>query len=282
MGACAVSGSGWIGRESWRPGAMNAKLGAMTESGEGRGTTRRGFVRLATGLGLGSAALSAGACLERDSGRGAGPDAPDGGAMAAAAPLIRPTLRPWADDIVWMSTPSDEPPVAYVSMETRRVFVDRDYRDRVAWLLDAHISVSTALWRIPLPGDPGSEPITPGDALREFEEVEIRDWSPTMRPSMDDIRIRRGRSTLRRVELRCVPLAGREAPRVDSPLDSVVGEPEAWCSAGPWEISVADESPVGAIREEFMIVGTGLCHLEPACPGSGNVIQLVGWAARRG
>jgi hypothetical protein len=184
--------------------------------------------------------------------------------------------------MVWLSTPSDEPPVAYVSLETRRVFVDRDYRDRVAWLLDAHISVSTALWRIPLPGDLESEPIMPGDALREFEEMEIGDWSPTMRPSMDDIRIRRGRSALRRVDFRCVPLVGRGAPRPGSPSDTVAGEPDAWCSAGPWEISVVGASSVGTIREEFMIVGTGVRHSERTCSGSGNVVQMVGWAALPG
>ena len=166
-------------------------------------TDRRTFLRTlgAAGglLGVGSAA-------------GCTPDVPrrdvDSARGGPPRVLSRPTLRPWAADIVWIDAPGDEFPVAYVSMARRRVYVDRAYRDRATWLLHAHISVSTALWRIPLPGDPPGEPIMPGDTEREFEEIPMRAWDPSLRPSMDDVRIVRGRPVRRLVDFRCVPLVG--------------------------------------------------------------------------
>lgn len=182
-----------------------------------------------------------------------------------ATPITRPLLRPWADDIVWMADPSRELPVAYVSMERRQVFVDYDFRDRASWLLGAHISVSTALWRIPLPGDPPGQPVTPGDEAREFEELPMREWDASLTPAMDDIRVLRGRPVSRRVQLDCVPLLGTS---------------DSWLSAGPWEIQLSSGEATDSVREDFGVVGTGLLHPERVCAGRGEAVQLLSWAHR--
>ena len=197
---------------------------------------------------------------------------PSEGAVAVASDgsgaqiLSRPLLRPWASDMIWMAAPSEELPVAYVSMELLRVFIDYDFRDRAAALLKAHISVSTAHWRIPLPGDPEGQPVTPGDERREFEELSIREWDPTRAPTIDDIRIVRGSRALRRVDFSCVPL---------------VGSPEEfWLAAGPWGIWVADPVDDATTREDFMVVGTGLRYDERSCATGGESVQFVSWASR--
>lgn len=230
------------------------------------------------------------------SGAGAGgASGADGGASA----LTRPLLRPWADDLIWLDAPADELPVAYVSMALRQVFVDHDFRDRASWLLDAHISVSTAHWRIRLPGDPPGEPIAPGDSLREFEELSMRDWDPAMPPAMDDIRIRRGRALPRMVDFRCVPVIGMPNG-VGAPNATGVAD-ETWCSAGPWTFEAAvrvgadgqtvtrpDGPSSGAggmlvddtVREDFGPVGVGLRYSERSCAGDGDAVQLLTWARR--
>lgn len=191
----------------------------------------------------------------------------DGGSDAVR--LSRPVLRTWADDIVWLEARAGELPVAYVSMALRQVFVDREYRDRASWLLDAHISVSTAHWRIRLPGDPPRQPITPGDEVREFEELSIREWDPSMPPAMDDIRIRRGRATLQHVDFSCAPVLGSDRS-------------DAWCSAGPFSFRAAGGPRDDTVREDFAIVGTGLRFAERECASSGDAVQLLSWAVREG
>ena len=165
----------------------------MTDESMGTRSDRRAFLRRMTALSVGGASLSLLSCGSRDEGsaesqRGAEGETP-------VEPISRPLLLPWSEGIIRIAAPVAELPVAYVSMASRHVFVDLEFRDRASWLLSAHISVSTALWRIPLPGDPPGQPITPGDDLREFEEVSIRDWDPAMPPAEGDIRIRRGRRT---------------------------------------------------------------------------------------
>jgi hypothetical protein len=149
-------------------------------------------------------------------------------------------------------------------MALRQVFVDYEYRDRATWLLHAHISVSTALWRIPLPGDPEGQPIMPGDQAREFEELPMRSWNPSMPPAIDDIRILRGRPAARSVHFSCIPLVGADA----------------WLSAGPLNVTVSDGSGAESIREDFRILGTGLRWNERSCAGGGEAVQLLGWARR--
>jgi len=155
-------------------------------------------------------------------------------------------------------------------MASRRVFIDLEFRDRASWLLSAHISVSTALWRIPLPGDPPGQPITPGDELREFEEVSIRDWDPAMPPTEDDIRIRRGRRATTSVHFSCVPGGGLSGPEAGT----------EWFSAGPWSMDVCSPGPEETTREDFMLVGEGTRHTTRSCDGSGEPIRLITWACR--
>jgi len=161
-----------------------------------------------------------------------------------------------------MVAPAREQPAAYVSMATRRLFVDFEYRDQVYWDVRAHISVSTGLWRIPLVGDPPKEPITPGDELREFEEMSIRDWDPTADPAEGDIRIMRGRALPTRVDFTCAPLAGGGA----------------WYRAGPWDILQCGEPSEALCREDFRTVGTGTRYADRDCTALVGSVRVLTWA----
>ena len=235
-------------------------------------------------MGLGAAGLPLGvwACSPERRERPARPGGPN--------PITRPVLRPWADDIVHMVAPPGELPVAYVSMALRQVYVDSEYRDRAAWLLRAHISVSTLLWRIPLPGDPEGQPVVPGDERREFEELPMRAWNPSLRPAMDDIRIVRGEPVRRRADFACVPLVD-EGPAY--PLTASAATEERWVSAEPFDITVAAgpvpggptvaetgaASEAGTVREDFGLVGTALRFQERECAAAGEAVQLVSWVS---
>lgn len=153
--------------------------------------------------------------------------------------------------------------VAYVSMERMEVYVDRDFRDRASWLLDAHISVSTWHWRIPLPGDDPGVPITPGDEAREFEELDIALWDRSV-PSADDIRIVLADTVSRRITVACV---------------AVEGEEEALSAELP--VPVSKPSDGGTIREDFHLLGTGLLHADTTCAQSGErPVPVFGWGPR--
>lgn len=254
-------------------------------------TTRRDFVRALARAGtVGGVGTLPGCRLEEriDTGGDSAPSPGTGPASGSdsdsnLAPLDRPLLRPWADDIAWIAAPSDDLPVAYVSMSRRRVYVDHDYRDRAAWLLDAHISVSTAHWRIPLPGDSPGIPITPGDSAREFEEFAIREWDASDSPALDDIRILRGSRVTRTVAFACVPMAGGE-----------MGEGEladgTWYRAGPWGVDVvaggvgdpegADTEAPDVTREDFRIAGAGWRFSDRECTTNGDAVQFVMWSCR--
>ena len=232
--------------------------------------SRRNFVRLA---GSGAGVLVAGGAVSCTPGeRGAGD----------AAPLLtdRPILTEWADGIVQVRTPTPELPVAYVSMAHRQVFVDPEFRDRASWLLRAHISVSTWHWRIPLPDDPEGVPIAPGDEEREFEELSIREWDPSMPSAMDDIRIRRGRPVVRRIDLDCVELSGVRTVDVEADATTDSRPLEAWLRGGPFEVTVSDDSTADTVREDFRLLGTALRFRGRSCTGSGEAVQIAGWAAR--
>jgi len=235
---------------------------------------RRAFLRSLSVAVLGGSTLSVAGCRTEESEREAGGASGEAstlgtvGSRPGLRPAItRPVLLPWSEDIVRIAAPSPELPVAYVSRALRRIFVDHDYRDRATWLLDAHISVSTGHWRIRLPGDPPGQPVTPGDALREFEELAMHDWDGSMAPAMDDIRIRRGSRATQRVDFQCVSLAGGMSPT-------------RWYDAGPWDLGVCDGTSKDSTREDFMVMGTGLCHEGRACAQSGEAVQFVTWAIR--
>ncbi len=210
----------------------------------------------------------------RGSTAGPGDGAPDrssAGPSGKVAALSRPILRPWAADIVWISAPAVTLPVAYVSVARREVYVDSAFRDRASWLLRAHISVSTALWRIPLAGDPPQRPIPPGDEEREFEERPIGAWDPSMPPGVDDIRVVRGGAATRRVEFSCVSLTSTEPGAAAA----------RWLSGGPFELVVSDGTTDDTVREDFGIVGVGLRYLDRRCSGPGDAVQYVSWASRQ-
>lgn len=210
------------------------------------------------GPGLGGLASFVAACGPDSSGRAAG----DG----SSSPL-RVVVRPWADDIVRLARAEPPEPVAYVSMASRQVFVAYEHRDRASWLLDAHISVSTGLWRMPLHGDPPGVPVTPGDPLREFEELDLSAWDPAVAPSIDDVRIVRGRPVARAVRLDC-----GEAPR----------GAQVRYRVGPRTVVVSDSSTDVTMREDFVLGGTGLRFTDATCSSRAEVVQLVGWRVRGG
>lgn len=219
---------------------------------------RKTFLRRLAATGLGVPVASAWGCAD------GGAPSPSGSARASGARLDRPVLLAWSGEGVRIAAPTVERPVAYVSRALRQVFIDRAFRDHSKWILDAHISVSTGLWRIPLPGDPAGEPITPGDELREFEELDISLWTPALEPSEGDFRIQTGRPAPLRIEFECAPVAGGEA----------------WCSAGPFELRRCDGIGGEPCREDFIEVGTGLRHRLHACDGEGVPTRLLSWAVR--
>lgn len=216
--------------------------------------TRRAFLRSALGL-------SAGSMLATCS-----PTRRDGGSPDDTRPTIvsRPIVRPYGAEAVWMASPTVDLPVAYVSMATRQVFVDRDFRDRASWLLDAHISVSTGVWRIPLASDSPLVPISPGDEQREFAELTIGAWNPSVDPASGDIRILRGRRASVEIEGGCLPIQGTTD----------------WLTGSTVRIERSDRSPMGTTREDFGVVASGLRTSERDCAGTGVEVQILTWACR--
>ncbi len=194
--------------------------------------------------------------------------APSGRASSGAplSPVTRPVLLPWGTDAVHIAAPPREQPVAYVSMATRQLFVDHEYRDQVYWDLHAHISVSTGVWRLPLIGDEPGIPVQPGDQLREFEELSIRDWDPMAAAADGDIRILRGRPTPRVIDFDCAPLPGGRA----------------FYRAGPWRIQQCGEAPGALCREDLASVGTGERFADRECTRLLGRVRVVTWACLEG
>ena len=228
---------------------------------------RRSFLRRTAAAGFLAPALPLLACdpSGRDAVEGSVRDeAEGGGGGGPPASVSRPILLPWSDDAVHLWAPVSERPMAYLSRASRRIFVEHEARDRVYWLLGAHISVSSGLWRIPLPGDDPRVPIVPDDIEREFEEQPMRAWDPAARPSEGDFRIRRGAASRTRIEFACAPLSGGGA----------------WLGAGPLEIARCAAASDGACREDFMDVGTALRYPDRACAEPGRTVRLLTWACR--
>ena len=176
--------------------------------------------------------------------------------------ITRPILVPWSEDAVRILAPASLLPMAYVSVGLQRVFVDSAFRDRVIGLLNVHVSVSTGLWRIPLPGDGPEEPLVPGDTAREFEVAMAREWDPTRDPAEGDFRIMPGRCVNVRVDFSCAPISG---------LDE-------WFSAGPWDIGRCDPARDGMCREDFHDIGTGSRYEDRDCTRRTGAVRYLTWA----
>lgn len=222
---------------------------------------RRVFLRRLAALGLTAPTMSSFGCSLEEVQRAE--------VGFAASSLTRPVLLPWTDDAVRIGAPVSKLPLAYVSRRLQKVYVDLASRDEIRVLLAAHISVSSAHWRIPLPGDDLGIPIDAGDALREFEEWPIGTWDPTMDPLDGDFRIIRGQPEKVSVAFDCLPMA----------------EGTGWFSAGPWEIVRCAEPGSELCREQFMEVGTGSRFLQRplgTCTEPAESVRYVTWACPDG
>jgi hypothetical protein len=218
---------------------------------------RRTFLHRLGVAALASPLLSVAGCR----GDEAEPTDPEAVSKGGRRVVSRPILAPGAPDVVVVTSPMSGLPMAYVSRGLRQVFVDYSYRDRSNWILDAHISVSTGVWRIPLPGDPVGQPITPGDVVREFEELDIAEWDPLMEPAIGDFRIRAGEPASTRIDFRCVPMSRG-----------------GWYSAGPWDIRQCEPGGSDACREDFVVVGEGERHPIRGCSEEAGAVRVVTWA----
>ena len=165
-------------------------------------------------------------------------------------------------DGVALLGPSDDAVIAYVSRGERRVYVDAEWTDRAHFLLGAYISVSTGLWRLPLPGDDARAPITPDDEAREFEAMDMDLLDPTRIPRPGDMRVRLGRPGSLDAVLECVPLGG-ESPGA--------------MSGGPWEGRAIQGGEGNGGRELFGRLGEGRLHPTRACRGDAHPVGVYGW-----
>lgn len=217
---------------------------------------RRTFLRRALAAGVAAPLVGSLACRETpalDDGPGR-PDAP-----------TRPLVRAWSGDAVLLASPPEAPPVAYLSLRERRVYVDRSRRDRAERLLGAYVSVTTGFWRIPLPGDDPRVPITPGDEAREFEEVDLALRDPETTPAEGDVRVSLGRPGAVEVALACAPVLGGGG----------------WVTAEPFVVVRLDGDEGVGGREYFGEVGRGRRHDGPACDQVGTPVRILSWAMRR-
>ncbi|HSG50414.1 MAG TPA: hypothetical protein VLA43_21480, partial [Longimicrobiales bacterium] len=217
---------------------------------------RRYFLRALAGA---AGAVALGGC-----GADAGGGRTEGGGSSEGVPdgerIARPLVRPRGADAVWIAGPTERRPAAYVSMERRQVFVDRTFRDRASWLLDAHISVSTGLWRIPLPGDSPRTPISPGDEAREFEELAIGAWDPSTVPAVGDIRILLGVRAPWVVPAGCLPVQG-------------TGE---WLATERLEHDRCRPGSADTVREDFLALGSGRRYADRGCADAGRDVTVYG------
>ena len=219
---------------------------------------RRAFLRRLTAVGLATPAVSMLGCsLEETRGE-------DEETRFDGLSVVRPILLPGTDDAVRIGVPLPELPAAYVSRGLQRVFIELDSRIELQVMLAAHISVSSGLWRIPLPGDDLRIPVDAGDELREFEETPVGEWDSTMDPTEGDFRIRRGQRVNVRVAFDCMPMAAREG----------------WFSAGPWEITQCAGPGPGLCREDFLEIGTGSRHTRRdigTCTEPAEPVRYMTW-----
>jgi hypothetical protein len=165
---------------------------------------------------------------------------------------------------VLIAAPPTERPVAYMSMRRMEIWIDREHWDRLQYALGAHISVSTGVWRVPLPGDPPNIPVTPGDVEREFEPIDMRIWDATIEPSEGDLRVLRGSPTPARVDISCQPLSGGGV----------------WIDADPLELLQCGPPDERLCREDLMEVGSATRFSDRDCARPTGRVRLLTWACR--
>ena len=185
------------------------------------------------------------------------------GSGAGATVFGRPVLRPGPAGSVHIAAPLTVLPMAYVSVARMQVFVDYEFRDRASFFLEAHISVSTGVWRIRRPGDPVDQPVTPGDLMREYEELDIAEWDPGMEPAEGDVRLVQGGPAPVTIDFSCTPMEASGG----------------WYSGGPWRILRCDPLRGEACREDFVEVGVGRRHPIRGCAEAAQEARFVTWAS---
>ena len=222
---------------------------------------RRAFLKHASSASLAGLALPLASCI--GDGTSKLEEVSDGTIPGSAMGrrINRPILMPWSDNTVRILNTTLALPLAYVSLGLRRVYVENLLRDRVIGLLNAHVSVSTGLWRIPLPGDRPEQPLVPGDTSREFEVAAIWDWDPKADPTERDFRIMAGAEVRTNIHFSCQPISGKEE----------------WYSAGPWSIDQCDPSLDGTCREDFQQIGEGIQYTDRNCSAPGKTIRFLTW-----
>ena len=219
---------------------------------------RRSFIRRAALAALGAPVVSALGCSPDAPGQLS--ESPRG--EAARRTLTRQILLPWGPDGVRIAAPITERPVAYMSHGRMEVYVDWDFRDRLHYIFSAHISVSTGHWRIPLPGDTSRVPIQAGDALREFEEIDMREWNASLEPTENDVRILRGSPTDVSIDVSCTPLSGGGV----------------WLNGGPWDLRRSGAPNDELCREDLTEIGTGTRYDDRDCTRPSGSVRFVTWA----
>ena len=224
---------------------------------------RRSFLRHAAPAGLAAALVALWGCGEPAS-RGAPAREPPRTAPTGEATGLVPTWH--APDDVRLTGPGPVDVVAYLSRSERRVYVDRSARDWTERRLSAYVSVTSGVWRIPLPGDDPRVPITPGDAEREYEVVDLPEWDSVRPPGEGDVRLRRRERTEVTMQLACVPLASGGG----------------WITSGPLSIPRRDGPAGPGGREEFAVVGEARVHEDARCDGPGRRVRLLAWSAPPG
>jgi hypothetical protein len=165
---------------------------------------------------------------------------------------------------VRIDAPPAERPVAYVSFGRKEAYIDLEYRERVRYVLSAHISVSTGHWRIPLPGDSPTVPVQPGDPVREFVEIDMRTWDASMEPTEGDLRVLRGSLEPVTLRMTCQPLSGGGA----------------FASGGPWELQRGGQPNDELCREDLMEIGSGTRFEDRDCTRPVGNMRFVTWAWR--
>lgn len=232
-----------------------------------RNLDRRVFLRRAAVAAVGASPLSLLGCRVDEGGAGdAGTAAAEDARADGATPdsTARPILLPWGSDAVLIAAPPRERPVAYMSMQRMEIYIDREFRDRLQYALNAHISVSTGVWRVPLPGDPLTVPVEAGDAEREFEEIDMRYWDAALEPAEGDLRVMRGAPVGATVGVSCGPLSGGGV----------------WLNGGPWEVLQCGPPSDQLCREDLMEIGTGTRYDDRDCTRPAGQVRFVTWACR--